>query len=122
MKRRKRNRRKNVQGFLFPTPLALLLLVAALLSLGYLWLDARTEALGRAIRAHEARLRTLDQQLINEENRWAIMKSPGEVDTILRAHGLHFSFPGRDRVIRLELSNEDRDEHELAYARIARHE
>jgi len=97
----RKNRKKNEQGFLFPVPLALTLLVLALMALFHIGLRARADALGREIKALEARRSVLRDQLKKEEGEWSQMRAPAQVEAALRQHGLVMTWPRRDQIVRI---------------------
>lgn len=104
-KRGKRNKRKNSAGFMFPTPLALLLFAAAVISLSYLWLEARSVELDRRIGSLEKTLQQTRSRRQSWQARWARDTSPSHLDALLQRHGLSMSFAGRERTVTLNSSD-----------------
>ena len=84
MARRKKNRKKDSEGFIFPAPFAAILGAVALVSLGYLWLCGRCEAMGAQIKMLENRKVEAHKRVINEEYKWSNMKSPGNILALLQ--------------------------------------
>ena len=101
MVRHKRNRKKDSEGFIFPAPFAAILGAVALVSLCYLWLCGRCEALGAQIKTLENRKVEAHKQAINEECKWSNMKSPGNILALLQRHNLLMNYPEESRVVRL---------------------
>lgn len=98
----RRNRKKNQAGFVFPVPLAVVLVVLAGFSLFYVCLKAKTEALGQEIKALEARSVQLRQDVIREQCEWASRLAPASMEQALKAHGLVMTWPGRDQIVRMK--------------------
>lgn len=88
----------------FPAPLALVLVVGALLALSYLWLCGRCEDLGLRIQDLEKQKAELEGQVINEEYKWTKMTAPGNMHRLLCTHGLVMELPREEQVRRLPLS------------------
>jgi hypothetical protein len=101
MTRRKKNRRKDSERFIFPAPFAAILGAVALLSLGYLWLCGRCEAMGAQIKTLENKKVEARKRVINEEYKWSNMKSPGNILALLRRYNLSMNYPDERRVVRL---------------------
>jgi hypothetical protein len=98
---RKRNRRKNVRTHVVPLPLAAVLLVVTVFSLGYLWLNGRCDALGREIKGCEQRRDELQRLIVNEEYKWCNMTSPRNMEKLLQTHQLPMALPQEKSVVRL---------------------
>ncbi len=75
------------------------LLVAV--GLAYVWLDNQCETLGREIRRLEADREILARRQLNEEYRWARLKSPQSLDRVLRERGMSMAAPRYDQVVRM---------------------
>lgn len=97
----RRNRKKTQAGFVFPIPLAVVLVLLAGLSLFYVCLKAKTEALGQEIKALEALSVQLRQDVVREQCAWAGRLSPASMEQALKVHGLVMTWPGRDQIVRL---------------------
>ncbi len=97
----RKNRKKSEQGFLFPVPLTVILLAVTLLALFHICLKARADALGREIKALEARRVVLRDQLKKVEGDWSLLRSPARVEAALREHGLVMAWPRRDQIVRI---------------------
>lgn len=105
MSRGNRNRKKTVEGFFFPIPLALVLVLAGTLSLTYLWLCGRATTLGKRIINLERQLAEVEKHRLNEEFKWSNMKSPHNIEQALKLHQLDMSWPDKTRVVRLSAPN-----------------
>jgi hypothetical protein len=101
MMRGRKNRRKQSEGFIFPAPFAAILGLVAVISLSYLWLCGRCEAIGSRIKQLEDRKIERHKQVINEEYKWANMKSPATVEAMLKKFNLAMAWPEKDQVVRL---------------------
>lgn len=99
--RRKRNRKKRVDGYLFPVPFASLLVVAGVAALAYLWMISRCEAIGAEIKVLEAEAAGLEERFLNEELKWTRMRSPQNLERILVRNGVKMGYPGGSQVILL---------------------
>ena len=101
MARRKRNRKK-LDGFVFPTPVASVIIIAAILGVAYLWLCSTAEALGGQIKAAENDQVTLREQFQNEQLRWTRLKSPRSIEAALARYGIEMVWPRRDQIVRMQ--------------------
>jgi cell division protein FtsB len=99
--RKKKQQKKQSQGDIFPAPLAAILLLAAVLSLTYVWLCGRCDALGRDIKALEQECEEIRRRRLNEEYKWANMRSPRNIERALREHNLDMDWPDRRCIITL---------------------
>lgn len=99
--RRKRNRKKRVDGYLFPVPFASLLVIAGLAALAYLWMISRCEAIGAEIKVLETEAASLNEKYLNEELKWTRMRSPQNLERILARNGVKMSYPAGRQVVML---------------------
>ena len=97
----RKNKRKPSGGYLIPMPFAVMLVVISGLALFYLWLCERCDAVGQDLKALEGRRISLQKSYLNEEYRWANLRSPANVDMLLKKHGLTMTWPSRDQIVRL---------------------
>ena len=98
----RRNRKKTkVHGFIFPVPIAGLLVLLSILGLAYVWLGYRCEALGRELKELETERAALRKKYLNEEYRWTQMKSLENIERVLLKHRIRMSWPHRDQVVSL---------------------
>lgn len=115
MARRKKNRKK-VDGFSFPVPFASLAVIVSVFALAYLWLGSRCEMLGREIKKEEAKKEILVKRYLNEEYKWSRMKSPRNLERVLKEHNVEMRWPRRDQIVRLY----DTGEYRNGYAKLDR--
>lgn len=101
MTRRRRNRKKDSDGFIFPLPLAAALGVLAAVSLTYLWLCGRCEALGGRLKALEQQKTEAHRRVLNEEYKLANMKTPQNIEQLLQRFGLQMVRPEAGCVVHL---------------------
>ena len=104
---RNKNRKNDEPRHVFPAPLAGILAVAVTLSLGYLWLCGRCDAMGRDIKKLEQRKVELQRKIENEEYKWSNMTSPQNMASLLKAHNLEMTWPGEGSIIRMQRSGRD---------------
>ena len=104
-KRRKKNKKRQSEGVMFPAPLAIILVLAAVLSLSYLWLCGRTEGLGRNIKGLEKEYAELRRRVINEEYKWSNMKSPKNIERLLTQHNVAMVWPSEQNIVRIRVSS-----------------
>lgn len=97
-----KNRKKRAAGFVFPMPVAGLLMVLVVMLLLYVWLDARVQALG-------ARIKTLEQQQTEIQKRydielwkWETSKSPSNIEKMLNQNKIVMVWPAEANVVRLQ--------------------
>ncbi|MDI6775108.1 MAG: hypothetical protein QME60_06910 [Verrucomicrobiota bacterium] len=90
-----------MDGFIFPVPFAGLLAVIAAMALWYLWLGCRCEALGKELKRLEDEKAELTKRCLNEEYKWARMKSPESIDRALARHGIVMIWPRSEQIVRL---------------------
>lgn len=126
-KRKRRNRKKRVDGFIFPAPFAGILVFVSVAALSYLWLCSRCEALGREIKTLEQQQEKLANKFLNEEYKWMRLKSPQSIEAALTQYGISMTWPRRDQVVWLddthlgdELLTQPLRETEQRYARVRR--
>lgn len=97
----RRNRKKAQAGFVFPVPLAMLLVVVAGLALFYVCLKSKTEGLGQEIKALQVRRDQLRQDVVKEQCEWARLLAPASIEQALKVHGLVMTWPSRDQIVRV---------------------
>ena len=105
---KRRNRKKNVDGFIFPVPFAMVVIAASTLALAYVWLGCRCEAVGRDLKALEVAEEEFRRTLVNEEYRWARLKSPENLERKLKEMGIEMTWPRPDQIVRLYRSVPDK--------------
>lgn len=97
--RRKRNRKKRVDGYLFPVPFATMLVVAGIAALAYLWMLSRCEAIGAEIKVLESAEAELIERYLNEELKWTRMRSPQNLERILARNSVKMDWPSGQQVV-----------------------
>ncbi len=103
-RRRKENKKRKNDGFIFPVPFASILFLVGLLALAYLWVCGQSEALGKRIKILEVQKTEIRERRYNEECKWAYLKSPRNIERALRRYGLVMTWPDKDRVVELPVS------------------
>jgi hypothetical protein len=98
-RRKRRNRKKRVDGFIFPGSFAGVLVCASVAALSYLWLCSRCEELGREIKTLETQQVELTKKFLNEEYKWMRLKSPKSIEESLARCGISMTWPRRDQVM-----------------------
>ena len=98
-KRSKRNRKKRVNGSVFPTHLAGVIIFGAMLAIGYIFLCTRCDGLGKEIKVLEKEYAQLNKKFMNEEYKWVSMKAPGNIEEALVRYGIEMTWPRRDQVV-----------------------
>lgn len=100
-KRKKKNMKKNQAQVPFPTLLANVLVLVAVLGLSYMWLCSRCDALGKEIKRKEAELASAQKRLTNEQDRWSSITAPGNLERAIKRHGLAMSMPREQQIVRV---------------------
>ena len=106
VRRRKQNRKQSDEGIKLPPAFAVILGLAAAVSLSYLWFSGRCETLGVQIKKLEEQKIETHKRVLTEEYKWSNMKSPGNIEQILQKHHLVMTWPGPERVVRLRSNPE----------------
>lgn len=102
---RRRNRKKQTDGFIFPVPFAAILVLGSILALSYLWLDGRCEAIEKEIKVLETEEADLARTYAAEQSKWAHMKTPPNIEKALRRHKMCMVWPDEGHIVRLPASN-----------------
>jgi hypothetical protein len=103
----RQNSKKSAAGFVFPAPLAIVLVVVAGLSLCYVCLNDSTASLQRELQTLEARREGLRRKLAQEQGAWSLCLAPNNIARALQAQGLVMTWPGRDQYVRLPVQGVD---------------
>lgn len=118
---RQNRKKRSSRGFFIPAPFAVMVLLASLSALGYIWMGCCEEAVGREIKAMEAERGELMRRLLNEESKWAELKSPGGMEQALARWGIEMNWPRHARIVYLEqrdiMTDFDDDLDRARYAR-----
>ncbi|MFA5689424.1 MAG: hypothetical protein WC959_09815 [Kiritimatiellales bacterium] len=120
---KKKQMRKNHKAEVripFPVALTYILIFAAVFGISYVWLCTRCNQLGQDIKELETAQRAVNARWINEQDRWASMRTPANFERTLRRHGLHMHLPDTRQIIlvrnadeRLSLAYNSRDGRKL---------
>ncbi|VGO19682.1 hypothetical protein [Pontiella sulfatireligans] len=100
-KRKKKKTKKNQARVPFPALLANVLVLVAVLGLSYMWLCSRCDALGKEIKAREGELATAQKRLVNEQDHWSSITSPGNLSRAINRHGLQMGMPPDRQIVRV---------------------
>jgi hypothetical protein len=106
--KKKKQKRKNSKAEVripFPNLLAMVLVCVAASGLSYVWLCARCDTLGSEIKRLEHERRTVRQQAIGEQDRWANMLAPSNFERALKHHRLAMSLPDERQIVRVRRGN-----------------
>ncbi len=106
---KRNNRKKKVDGFIFPVPFAMLVIFASTLALAYVWLGCRCEAVGREIKTLEIEHEELRRGYVNAKYKWTRMKSPENLERKLREMNIEMGWPRKDQVVILPSRYPDPD-------------
>lgn len=98
-KRKRRNRKKRVDGFVVSKNFAGILVFLSAAALSYLWLCSRCDELGSDIKKLEGEKVQLENKYLNEEYKWMSLKSPENLEETLLQYGIKMTWPRRDQVI-----------------------
>ena len=99
--RRKNARKREEVRVPFPTLLANMLVLVAVLGLSYMWLCSRCDALGREIKHKEAELTAAQKRLVNEQDRWSYITSPANLRRAIRKYRLDMAMPSESQIVRV---------------------
>lgn len=122
----RKNKKKMVNGFIFPIPYTGFAVLISTLALGYVWLGCRCEFLGSEIKTLEFEKTFLNKKYLSEECKWTRMKSPLNIERVLKEHNIVMTWPRQDQVVRIydsgafpDMSIETADD-VLGYAKLER--
>lgn len=127
MAKKKRNKKKkgNVQ-ISYPGPLMSVLIISAVVSLGYLRLCGQCNELGEDIARLEAKRGELSRRLNIEKAKWARNDRIESIQNRLAEWGIEMELPSPDRVVVVKerdlLADNGRPEDDDRYAYVARNE
>ena len=97
----KKNRKRTSEGFIFPALLAVILAGTTFVALSYLWFCGRCEAIGAQIKDLEVQKSELHKRVINEEFKWSNMKSPRNIENLIREMKLEMAWPEEKQIVRV---------------------
>ncbi len=101
MARRKRNRKKQVQGFILPGPFTGIVVALLGLALGYVRLGTDCERLGKELKGLESESRNLSRRMLTEEYHWSRMNSAANIERALLKHNIVMGRPRNDQIVRI---------------------
>ena len=99
-KMRRKSHKAEVQ-IPFPRALAMFLVLVTVLGLSYVWICAHCNTLGSEIKQLEAEHRTLRQRAISEQDRWANLTAPANLERTLKQHNLAMTLPDERQIVRV---------------------
>lgn len=82
-------------------PLALFLVMVTVTSMAYLWMHGRCEAAGNRIQQLERTRQLTHTRLLDEELKWAQIKTLQNVMAAVEAHALNMTWAPNSRVVHL---------------------
>lgn len=100
-----KNKKKRMAGFVFPLPVAGVLMILVVLLLLYVWLDARVQALGIRIKTLEQQQAEIQKDYDTELWKWETLKSPGNIEKILNKNKIVMVWPVEANIVRLQEPN-----------------
>ncbi len=115
-KRKKKKMKKNQVQVPFPVLLANILVLVAVLGLSYMWLCSRCDALGKEIKNKERELASVQKRLVNEQDRWSTITSPGNLERAIKKHRLEMVVPRENQIVRVSYRHAS-DNLSMAYNR-----
>jgi hypothetical protein len=96
----RRNRKKHRQdGISLPIPFGGIVVLLSSLAIGYVWLDCRCGAIDIEIKELESQRDAFTKTYLNEQCRWARMKSPRSIEAALREHRIKMALPRNDQIV-----------------------
>jgi len=99
--KKRRNRRKRVNGYAHRVPMAAFIVMAMVLLIGTLWVKASCDAIGAEIQRLERHSQELSERLLTEEMKWNRLRSVDQIRRSLASNGIRMDWPGRDQVVTL---------------------
>lgn len=99
--KKRRNRRKRVNGYAHRLPMAVFVVLAMMLLIGMLWVKADCDAIGTEIRKLEEVSQELSERLLTEEMKWNRLRSADRIRRSLATNGIQMDWPGRAQVVML---------------------
>ena len=102
---RRRNRKKTVNAFVLPVPLAGAVVLVASLALAYVWMVCRCQTMGSELKDLEIRRDALLKEYQQELFKWTKLKAPQNLERALRDHGISMTWPSSRQVVRLRPSD-----------------
>jgi hypothetical protein len=97
-----KNRKKRVGGFVFPLPVAGILMSLVVMLLLYVWLDARVQALGARLKNLEQQQAEINKRYDIELWKWETLKTPAGIEKMLAQNKSVMIWPAEANIIRLK--------------------
>ncbi len=97
-----KNRKKKTAGFVFPLPVAGVLVALVVMLLLYVWLDARVQSLGTRIKSLEQQQAEIDKRYDTELWKWETLKSPSGIEKMLNQNKIVMVWPAEANIVRLQ--------------------
>ncbi len=97
-----KNKKKRAAEFVFPLPLAGILVALVTMLLLYVWLDARVQVLGGRIKALEQQRAAIQKRYDTELWKLETLKSPANIETTLANNKMVMVWPAEANIIRLQ--------------------
>lgn len=95
----KKNRKKQTDGAILPWRWMGILIAFGTVAFVYLWLLGQCDALGMQIRQLEDQKAEIRKRVVNEEYRLANMKTPENIDRLLKQFGISMGLPEPGQVV-----------------------
>jgi hypothetical protein len=116
-RRRKRNYRKNARTSPVPGGIAVFLVLAVGLALGWLWLDNRCDQLGMRLKELEQEKAALRRRVTNEEFKWSSLTTYESMMKLLKQHGIEMDWPRERQIVRIRRAAGAAQESDTFFAR-----
>ncbi|MEI6807884.1 MAG: hypothetical protein WCN95_04120 [bacterium] len=97
---KKRTKAVSIKGIVPILPISCVVLLSGALLL-YLSPGKRCEDLGKELKVLDSEIADLKRKCENEEDRWMRLKSPGELEKLLRRWNLQMTWPDDQKIVRL---------------------
>ena len=95
----KKNRKKHANAPILPGRMILILGAIGLIAFAHLWLVGQCDALGVQIKKLEDQKAEIRKRVVNEEYRLAKMKTPENIDRLLKQFGISMGLPEPGQVV-----------------------
>ena len=98
---RKKNRKKESKGWGGTAKFAAIMAAVFVAAFLYLCLYNRCETIGARIKGLEEKKAELRKRVMNEQYKWSNMKSPRNIEALLKRHNLAMGWPQETQIVRL---------------------
>lgn len=99
--RRRKNRKKTINGYSHPAPFVGIVIIVVLTALVYSYLVYSCQLLGNDITEMEKKRKELKKRYLNEECRWMEEKAPAKITAALRKYNIVMTWPTAKQVVHL---------------------